>query len=94
MGLAIREAFAEGLAEYDFLHGDEPYKFLWARQTRQLERLEVYPPQLRGAVCQATAHTYRKARRLARRLIEAGRRAGGSREGSRAQPPAVVSTTR
>ena len=32
MGLAIREAVAEGLDEYDLLHGDEPYKFLWGKR--------------------------------------------------------------
>jgi CelD/BcsL family acetyltransferase involved in cellulose biosynthesis len=94
MGLAIREAFAEGLGEYDFLHGDEPYKFLWARETRDIERLELYPPQLRGAVCHATAQTCRRARQLARRLVDAGRRARGPREDIRARPSTVVPTTR
>src|SRR5207245_43184 len=32
MGLAIRSAIEEGAAEYDLLHGDEAYKFQWARE--------------------------------------------------------------
>jgi CelD/BcsL family acetyltransferase involved in cellulose biosynthesis len=48
MGLAIREAIAEGAREYDLLHGDESYKFLWASRSRELARLELYPPSLDG----------------------------------------------
>ncbi|MFL6656103.1 MAG: GNAT family N-acetyltransferase [Sulfurifustis sp.] len=49
MGLAIKSAIEEGVALYDFLHGDEQYKFLWARQSRELRRFELYPPSARGA---------------------------------------------
>jgi len=44
MGLSIESALEEGAQEYDLLHGDEEYKSLWARQERQLERLEIFPP--------------------------------------------------
>lgn len=51
MGLAIQRAIEEGAAEYDMLHGDEEYKFLWARGGRDLVRLDCYPPNLEGALC-------------------------------------------
>jgi CelD/BcsL family acetyltransferase involved in cellulose biosynthesis len=44
MGLTIKSALEEGAGEFDLLHGDEDYKFLWARQTRELCRFELYPP--------------------------------------------------
>lgn len=52
LGLSIRRALEEGLEEYDFLHGDEDYKYRWASEARELVRLELFPPSLRGAVCQ------------------------------------------
>lgn len=53
LGLTIRRALEEGLEEYDFLHGDEEYKYRWAFEARELVRLELFPPSLRGAVCQS-----------------------------------------
>lgn len=50
MGLAIQRAIDEGAAEYDMLHGDEEYKFLWARGGRDLVRLDCYPPNAEGAL--------------------------------------------
>jgi len=50
MGLAIKSAIEEGARVYDFLHGDERYKFLWARQEIQLTRWELSPPSARGAL--------------------------------------------
>lgn len=48
MGLAIKSAIEAGAREYDFLHGDESYKSHWAREQRELGRLELYPPGLFG----------------------------------------------
>jgi CelD/BcsL family acetyltransferase involved in cellulose biosynthesis len=91
MGLAIREAFAEGLVEYDLLHGDERYKFLWASDARSLNRLELYPPEMRGALYHTAVHAYRRTRGVAGQLIRATRRAlGASKEVTRARPPVVV----
>jgi CelD/BcsL family acetyltransferase involved in cellulose biosynthesis len=36
LGLAIRSAVLEGAGEFDLLHGEEPYKFHWAKRTRAL----------------------------------------------------------
>lgn len=46
MGLSIKAAIEEGLQEYDLLHGDESYKFLWASRSRELTRIELFPPSL------------------------------------------------
>lgn len=48
MGLVIERAIDEEATEYDLLHGEEEYKFLWARDERELVRLELYPPRARG----------------------------------------------
>ena len=44
----LREAFEEGLEEYDFLHGDERYKYHWAHEYRALVRYRLFPPGMRG----------------------------------------------
>lgn len=69
MGLAIKSAIEEGAAEYDLLHGDEAYKFQWAREARELSRLELYPPGARWFVCRQVVGLNRTARRLARRVL-------------------------
>jgi len=68
LGLAIESAIEEGAEEFDLLHGSEPYKFQWAREVRELHRLELYPPHARGAVSRAAAELGRNVRGLARRL--------------------------
>ena len=50
IGLSIKSAIEEGADEYDLLHGTERYKSDWARSTRELSRIEAYPPSLRGRV--------------------------------------------
>jgi len=69
MGLTIRNALEDGAAEFDLLHGDEKYKSLWARQRREIGRLEIYPPSARGAIQRGVNEFGRGARRLARRAM-------------------------
>jgi CelD/BcsL family acetyltransferase involved in cellulose biosynthesis len=69
MGLAIKSAIEEGAAEYDLLHGEEAYKFQWAREARELVRLEMYPPRLHGLLCQHAVALGRAARRTTRRVL-------------------------
>jgi CelD/BcsL family acetyltransferase involved in cellulose biosynthesis len=94
IGLTIQQAFAEGVDEYDLLHGAEQYKFLWSRDTRELERLEMYPPKLSGTVSRTITHAYRHARHFTRRLLDTGRRLSGGARETRAGSSAVVSTNR
>lgn len=69
MGLTIQRAFQEGAGEFDLLHGDESYKFLWTRQFREIDRVEIYPPRARGAIRRGANGIGRGARRLARRAL-------------------------
>jgi CelD/BcsL family acetyltransferase involved in cellulose biosynthesis len=67
MGLSIKAAIEEGLGEFDLLHGDEAYKFLWARRSRPIQGLELYPPTVLGTLSRAALGTYRALRALGRR---------------------------
>lgn len=53
LGMTIRSAMEEGLEVYDFLHGDEDYKYRWTQEARELVKIDLFPPSLRGAVCQS-----------------------------------------
>lgn len=69
MGLSIKTAIEEGALEYDFLHGDEEYKFHWAKDARDLGRLELYPTHARGRLYRHAIHLNRAARQMARRVL-------------------------
>jgi CelD/BcsL family acetyltransferase involved in cellulose biosynthesis len=69
MGLAIKTAIEEGALEYDFLHGDEEYKFHWASANRDLGRTEVFPAHARARLFRHAIHLNRAARRMARRVL-------------------------
>jgi CelD/BcsL family acetyltransferase involved in cellulose biosynthesis len=69
MGLTIKSAIEDGAEAYDLLHGDEPYKFQWARQTRELARVELFPPTPRGQLCRHGVRVGRTVRRAARRVL-------------------------
>lgn len=68
MGLAIRSALNEGAAEFDFLHGEESYKFHWAKQSRRLCRLSVFPKGPLGHLASARSSARDSLARLAHRL--------------------------
>jgi len=69
MGLAIKSAFEEGALEYDLLHGNEEYKFHWTGKTRELGRIELFPPYARGAFYRHCVGLNRAARRMVRRML-------------------------
>jgi hypothetical protein len=69
MGLAIRSAIDEGAIEYDFLHGAEPYKFLWTKRVRHLGRLELYPPGLEGKIWKSVREWNDGMRVMARKML-------------------------
>ena len=69
MGLSIKSAIEEGAEEYDLLHGNEEYKSHWSRESRELSRLELYPPGGMGSICRRSAQLERAARRMARRVL-------------------------
>jgi CelD/BcsL family acetyltransferase involved in cellulose biosynthesis len=66
--LAIQDAMARGLREYDFLGGDSEYKSLFTNLTRPLVEVRVAPPSLRETT-RFTLHTaVHAARRLSARM--------------------------
>jgi CelD/BcsL family acetyltransferase involved in cellulose biosynthesis len=69
MGLSIGEALRESARAFDMLHGDESYKFLWAREVRAVTSFELFPPGTTGAWCQLAGRVYRTAATLARRAV-------------------------
>jgi CelD/BcsL family acetyltransferase involved in cellulose biosynthesis len=87
LGLAIKDAIEEGAWEYDLLHGQEQYKYLWAQEHRKLLRRELYPPQAQGVACQRTMDLRRALRDLLRQYTRqpagARRPFAGSMRGER-----------
>jgi CelD/BcsL family acetyltransferase involved in cellulose biosynthesis len=71
MGLAIKHALAEGAEEYDLLHGTEAYKFRWAKETRDLMRVHLFPPTWRGWLCRASFEAESHGKHAARRWLPA-----------------------
>jgi CelD/BcsL family acetyltransferase involved in cellulose biosynthesis len=60
MALSIRAALEEGAVAFDMLWGTEPYKFLWARQTRELRNIHLFPPDLGGQLHCGLFHARRR----------------------------------
>ncbi len=69
MGLAIKHALADGVEDYDLLHGTEAYKFLWASDRHELLRLRLYPPSLGGSLCRGAVAADDRAKAVARRVL-------------------------
>jgi CelD/BcsL family acetyltransferase involved in cellulose biosynthesis len=67
----IQAAIAEGAIEFDFLHDDEPYKYLWAREERELIRLDLFPPRYQGAASRNAALFKSEIKRMLAGLKEA-----------------------
>ncbi|MBI4953025.1 MAG: GNAT family N-acetyltransferase [Myxococcales bacterium] len=96
LGLAIRSAFAEGVTEFDMLHGEQTYKRHWTRELRQLTRIELYPPGARGWLYRHATALELQARRVGRALleratpVEPAQGAPPARAGNGAEKPAPV----
>lgn len=60
MAQSIRAALDEGAVEFDMLWGTEPYKFLWARKTRELRNIHLFPPHLTGHLHRGLFHARRR----------------------------------
>jgi CelD/BcsL family acetyltransferase involved in cellulose biosynthesis len=72
LGFSIRHAIEEGAEEFDFLHGNEDYKFLWTNTTRELLTTDLYRRSWRGRLSMHSHRAIRAARRMARYVV--GRR--------------------
>lgn len=69
LGLAIKHAIEEGATEYDFLHGDEQYKSLWANEKRELHLVEAYADSIKGRLSMHGHRVIRAAKTMARYVI-------------------------
>jgi CelD/BcsL family acetyltransferase involved in cellulose biosynthesis len=69
---AIEDAIDRGAREFDFLRGDEPYKYTWKPSERRNLRLLLWKPSfpscLTPALNRVERAIEREAKRLARRL--------------------------
>ena len=72
MALTIREAINEGACEFDLLWGTEPYKSLWAREARALQRVDLFPMRLSEVVYRRAAEARRGVAHVARRVLSIG----------------------
>jgi CelD/BcsL family acetyltransferase involved in cellulose biosynthesis len=71
LALSIEKAIQEGASEFDLLHGDESYKFLWAHGVRELVRIEADPPGPVAVARRAALAAVRGARAGLRRFLPA-----------------------
>jgi len=72
LGHVIRHCFAEGLEEFDFLHGNEPYKLAFANGARRTVRLTASSPGLRPWLRERGRTMNGAARTVAKRLLPEG----------------------
>jgi CelD/BcsL family acetyltransferase involved in cellulose biosynthesis len=72
MALTLRAALEEGADEFDMLWGAEPYKRLWAHDSRLLHQFRLYPADLGGRVYRRAVQARMHLTKLARRVIPRG----------------------
>jgi CelD/BcsL family acetyltransferase involved in cellulose biosynthesis len=66
LGRTIQDAYARGLADYDFLRGEEAYKLDWAADRRETCAVRIRSPSLRAGTDRALEGAVRATRGLAR----------------------------
>jgi CelD/BcsL family acetyltransferase involved in cellulose biosynthesis len=76
MALTVRAAIDEGADEFDMLWGTEPYKRLWARETRALHQIHLFPAHVGGRLQRHAVQARRRIGRFARRVIPRGGSSG------------------
>jgi CelD/BcsL family acetyltransferase involved in cellulose biosynthesis len=62
IGKTVEDAYARGLADYDFLRGTEPHKLDWAADRRETCALRLRAPGLRAEAAAAAEEVFRAAR--------------------------------
>ena len=68
IGKTVEDAYAHGLADYDFLRGTEPHKLDWAGDRRETCALRLRAPGLRADAGAAAEEVFRAARDAARAI--------------------------
>jgi CelD/BcsL family acetyltransferase involved in cellulose biosynthesis len=69
LGQVVERCFAEGVAEYDFLRGCEPYKLKWANGERQTVRLRARDSSLRARLHDTGRSWYWRLREASKRAL-------------------------
>ena len=69
LGLILEQCFAEGLEEFDFLHGDEAYKLSWANAERHTVRVRMSSPGVRPWLREHWRGMDRLARKVAKQVL-------------------------
>lgn len=72
MALTIQTAIDEQANEFDMLWGVEPYKRLWARETRPLHQIHLFPAHVGGRLQRHAVQTRRRLGGIVRRVIPRG----------------------
>jgi CelD/BcsL family acetyltransferase involved in cellulose biosynthesis len=62
VGRTVEDAYARGLADYDFLRGTEPYKLEWASDRRETQNVRIHAPSLRAGTAVLAREAWRGAR--------------------------------
>lgn len=68
MGFAMRRCIERGLAEFDFLRGEEDYKRRWTDRERRTHAVMVLPPTMRARAWRALDGARGTAKRLLQRM--------------------------
>jgi CelD/BcsL family acetyltransferase involved in cellulose biosynthesis len=71
---AIADAYSRGLAEYDFLSGDEPYKARWCSERRSIDHVVLFHRGVASRAAEALLVEARWALRRSEVLIKARQR--------------------
>src|SRR5262249_37168835 len=70
----IARAFSNGLARYEFLGADEPWKLRWTGMLSERRLLQAFAPSLPGVVDYLRGRAFAFGRPLAKRAVLAWRR--------------------
>lgn len=68
----IEECCAEGIGEFNFLQGNEGYKWQWTRESRELYSITIYNGTLMGTVLRQHAWLYLSAKKRFKDLLGGG----------------------
>lgn len=69
VGETFRDAFEQGLPEYNFLRGEEPYKADWSTLSRRLVSVRIYHKQGKGAWLSRQENAVQSARKFGKKVI-------------------------
>lgn len=69
LGMILERCFAEGVAEFDFLHGNEPYKDRWAMRSRETVAVRAHGSGARAYVGGQARDAWQRCRRVLKTVL-------------------------